>query len=235
VPGLSSGTVMVAVMSPFRAALGAGLGRADAEPMVRAVTVPRELKPDPVTTTISSTAACAGVIVIEGLGTEKPVVLPVIVPIVAVTILVPGLNDPPVVAAGTSVTTEKAPVPSVMNPPEGTPLEEPKVRVDPVVFGGNPVPETVTALPVEAEAGVTDTVPAGTVRLAVVDRSAVASVATVPVFRLLALSVTVIVLVPAVSLTGIVTVPVPEPSEPMGKATVPVKATPLELTVNSAL
>ena len=73
-------------MSPLREALGAGLGRAEADPMVRVVTVPRELNPTPETTIVSSTEASAGVIVIDGLGVENAVELPVIVPTVIVTI-----------------------------------------------------------------------------------------------------------------------------------------------------
>ena len=150
------------MISPLRAALGAGLGRADALPMVSTVTVPRALKPVPVITMISSTTASAGTTVIEGLGMANAVVLPVIVPILTVTILVPGASEPPVEAAGTSVTTLKAPSPSVMKPPTGIPLAVPKLRVVPVVLGGNALPLTVTRVPVEAEAGSTVTVPEGT-------------------------------------------------------------------------
>jgi hypothetical protein len=73
-------------MSPLRLALGAGLGRAEADPMFSVVTVPRELKPVPVTVIVSSTAASAGVIVIVGLGVENSVELPTIEPTVADTI-----------------------------------------------------------------------------------------------------------------------------------------------------
>jgi hypothetical protein len=72
--------------------------------MFSEVTVPSELKPVPVTVIVSSTAASAGLIVIDGFGVAKSVELPVIAPTVVDTIWVPGVKDPPVVAAGTSTT-----------------------------------------------------------------------------------------------------------------------------------
>ena len=178
-------------------------------------------------------------ITIEGLGIANAVVLPVIVPTVTDMILVPGANEPPAVAAGTSVTTLKAPLASLMKPVAGIPLAPPKVRVDPVVLGGNPLPVTVTALPVEASAGDTVTTPFEITSKAVFVRLTVAAVAIVPVFRSDALSVTVIV-IPAVAAgwsTGIVMTPVPDPSEPIGNVVVPVKvfAGDTAVTVNSAL
>jgi hypothetical protein len=68
------------LISPALLALGAGLGRADAEPILRVVTVPRELNPVPVIVTVSSTAAEAGVTVTTGFGAEKSVDDPVIAP-----------------------------------------------------------------------------------------------------------------------------------------------------------
>jgi hypothetical protein len=85
-PAFSKGTTTSAVISPLRLALGAGLGRAEAEPMFSVVTVPRELKPVPVIVIVSSTAASAGVIVMVGLGVENSVELPTIEPTVADTI-----------------------------------------------------------------------------------------------------------------------------------------------------
>jgi hypothetical protein len=81
--------------------------------MVSTLAVPRELKPEPVITIVSSTEASAGVIVIVGEGTEKAVVLPVIDPTVARTIAEPGGSDPPAVAAGISVETVNPPFASV--------------------------------------------------------------------------------------------------------------------------
>jgi len=149
------------VIVPFRLALGAGLGMAEADPMSRVVTVARELNPTPVIVTVSSTAASAGVIVIDGLGVENKVELPVIAPTVAVMIWVPGVKDPPVVEAGTSTSTVYAPSISVMNPPDGIALAPPIFNIDAVVSGGKPVPETVTVLPVDALRGVTVTAPFG--------------------------------------------------------------------------
>ena len=73
-------------MSPLREALGAGLGRAEADPIFSTSTVPRELNPTPVITIVSSTEAEDGLIVIVGFGVENSVELPVIVPTVIVTI-----------------------------------------------------------------------------------------------------------------------------------------------------
>jgi hypothetical protein len=93
---------------------------------------------------ISSGAASLGVISIDGFGTENSVVVPVIEPMVAVTIRLPGANDPPFVAAGTSVVTENAPAASAENPPVGIPEAVPNVRTVPEVFGGKPLPVIVT-------------------------------------------------------------------------------------------
>jgi hypothetical protein len=83
VPTFNNGIVTVVSRSPLRAALGAGLGKADAEPIFSVVTVPSELNPVPVITTSSSTAAEDGVMVMLGFGVENSVVLPVICPTVA--------------------------------------------------------------------------------------------------------------------------------------------------------
>ena len=82
-PAFSNGTTTSAETSPLRLALGAGLGRAEADPIVSVDTVPRELNPVPTIVIVSSTAASAGVITIVGLGVEKSVELPVILPTVA--------------------------------------------------------------------------------------------------------------------------------------------------------
>jgi hypothetical protein len=68
------------VISPLLLALGAGLGRADAVPIFRVVTVPRELNPVPVIVIVSSIAADPGEMVTTGFGAEKSVVDPVIAP-----------------------------------------------------------------------------------------------------------------------------------------------------------
>jgi hypothetical protein len=86
VPGFNNGICISAVISPLLLALGAGLGRADAVPISRVVTVPRELNPIPVTVIVSSTEAEPALKVMEGFGTEKAVVVPEIDPTVAVTI-----------------------------------------------------------------------------------------------------------------------------------------------------
>jgi hypothetical protein len=67
-------------------ALGAGLGRADAEPRSRTVTVPRELNPVPVIINVSSTEAEDGLTLTVGFGALKSVVVPVISPTFAKTI-----------------------------------------------------------------------------------------------------------------------------------------------------
>ena len=79
-PGFSNGIVTSVVISPFLVALGAGLGRADAEPIFRVITVPRELNPVPVTVTTSSTEAVLGEIATVGFGAEKAVDDPTIAP-----------------------------------------------------------------------------------------------------------------------------------------------------------
>jgi len=85
VPGFSNGTVTSTSIPPALEALGAGLGRADAEPIFRTVTVPRELNPVPVTVITSSTEAEDGLTLTVGLGALKLVVVPVIFPTFAKT------------------------------------------------------------------------------------------------------------------------------------------------------
>jgi hypothetical protein len=85
VPGFSNGTVTSVSTTPLLEALGAGLGRADAEPISRTVTVPRELNPIPLIVITSSTEAVDGLIMIDGLGVLKVVVVPVISPTFAST------------------------------------------------------------------------------------------------------------------------------------------------------
>jgi hypothetical protein len=204
--------------------------------MFSVVTVPRELNPEPVIVIVSSTAASAGEITIDGLGVSKAVELPVIEPTVVDMICVPGVKDPPVVAAGTSITCVKPPEASVRIPPLGIASAPPIVNAEAVVAGGKPEPVIVTVLPVEALSGVTVTVPFGTVTLTVLLLllDAVVSPTT------LKLSVTVIYRVPAVTVVGTVTVPTPVPSEPIGNVDVPVNVTSLPpfdvpmVTVNSA-
>ena len=165
---------MSAVTSPLRLALGAGLGRAEADPMVSTVTVPRELNPVPVIVTDSSTEAEAGVIVIDGFGVAKSVELPTIWPTVTDTICVPGLSDPPAVAAGTSTIAVNAPAASVRIPAVGIAFTPPIVRADAVVAGGKFEPVSVTVFPVEAEAGLTVTAPLGTDMLTILELLVVA-------------------------------------------------------------
>jgi hypothetical protein len=133
--------------------------------MVSEVTVPSELKPSPVMVTVSSTAASAGEIVIDGFGVENKVELPVIAPTVVEIIWVPGVRDPPVVAAGTSTTCVYAPAASVTIPLVGMASAPPIVSAEAVVNGGKPVPVIVTVLPVDAVRGVTVTAPFGIVTL----------------------------------------------------------------------
>jgi hypothetical protein len=161
VPGFNNGITISAVISPLLLALGAGLGIADAVPIVRVETVPRELNPTPVTVTVSSTEAEAALKEMLGLGTENAVVVPVIDPIIAETIVVPGFNDPPVVFAGTSMIASNPPEASDVIPPAGIALAVPNVKVVADVLGGKPVPVKVTSCPVEAERGLAVTVPLG--------------------------------------------------------------------------
>jgi hypothetical protein len=215
-------------MSPFRLALGAGLGRAEADPISSVVTVPRELNPEPVIVITSSTAASAGLIVIDGFGVENKVELPVITPTVVDTICVPGVKDPPVVEAGTSTTWVNPPSASVMIPALGIASAPPIVSADAVVPGGKPEPVTVTVLPVDALSGVTVTTPLGIDTLTTLELFAPGVCAP---FRseavvtpiVVKLSVTFMYLVPDVTPeVGIVTVPTPVPSEPIGNVDVPV-------------
>jgi hypothetical protein len=180
---------------------------------------------------MSSGDADDGSIVIEELGTSKAVVVPEMEPTVTTTIFAPGVSDPPVGAAGISVVAVNEPVLSVKKPPEGIPLEPPKVITTPVVLGGKLLPVTVTIVPVEAAAGSTVTVPAGTVSLACATLVPVASV-----FKLDALSVAVTVYDVTAAVRGTVIVPVPDPSEPTGKARMPARIRPpLIVTVNVEL
>jgi hypothetical protein len=165
--------------------------------MSSTVTVPSALKPVPVIVIVSSTCAVEGSKVRTGCGMAKAVVLPVIVPTLTVTIVVPGDSDPPVEAAGISVSTLKAPVESVVNPPIGIPFALPKDMVEPVVFGGKATPLTVTIEPVDAAEGSTVTVPVGTFRLATALLLASAAVALTVGFKANALSVAVMVRVVA--------------------------------------
>jgi len=125
-------------------------------------------------------------------------------------------------------------------PPDGIALAPPIVRVDAVVAGGKLLPVNVTVVPVGASMGLTVIVPLGTVTLTVFVRLPVASV-EVSAVNTAALSVTVMYLVPAVTVVGTVTVPTPVPSAPIGKALVPVRVISLPpfvvpmVTVNSAL
>jgi hypothetical protein len=153
-------------------------------------TVPRELNPTPVIVIVSSTAASAGSIVIDGFGVEKSVELPVMLPTVAEMICVPGDNEPPVVAAGTSITWVKLPVASVKIPAVGIAFAPPMVKVEAVVFGGKFEPVSVIVFPVETDAGEAETEPFGTDMLTVLLLLVVAVVAE-PSLTVLALSVTV--------------------------------------------
>jgi hypothetical protein len=175
-PAFNNGTSTSVVISPFRLALGAGLGMAEADPMLRTVTVPRELNPVPVTVIVSSTAADAGLILRDGFGVEKAVVLPVISPTLADTICVPGLSEPPAAAAGTSTNTVNPPSASVRIPAVGIAFAPPIVKAVEVDPGGKFVPTMVTILPVGALAGVTVIAPLGTLMLTilVLELSAVA-------------------------------------------------------------
>jgi len=186
-----------------------------------------------VITIVSSTDADVGVIVIVGAGIVNAVVVPVIEPTVTDTIATPGAKEPPFVAAGISVTTEKPPRVSVMKPPVGIPLAVAKVRVDPVVLGGKLLPVTVTLLPVDTVVGETEIVPVGIFKLAVATRLAVALREAKVGFSATALSVAVMRTVEARVPVGTVTTPVPEPSDPTGNVEVPVKVRPV--TVNVAV
>jgi len=142
--------------------------------MVSTLTVPRELNPTPETVIVSSTAAEAGLSVIDGFGVENSVELPVIVPIFTDTICVPGDSEPPVDAAGTSIIFVNAPLASEMMPPDGIASAPPIVMVDAVVDGGKAEPVIVTVFPVETLAGLTVITPLGTVTLTVFELLVVA-------------------------------------------------------------
>jgi len=86
-------------------------------------------------------------------------------------------------------------------------------------------------LPVEAEAGETVIVPLGIFKLAEAVLLVVDSSATVTSLSSSALSVATIVTVDAAVPVGIVTTPVPEPSEPTGNVDVPVNARPVTVKV----
>jgi hypothetical protein len=104
------------------------------------------------------------------------------------------------------------------------PFAPANVRTEPVVFGANAVPVTVTREPVEATTGSTVITPVGIFKLAVAVRVPVAKVDVTVGLSVLALSVAVMVTVAAVWFEGTVNVPVPEPSDPMGNVSVPVRA-----------
>jgi hypothetical protein len=156
-------------MSPLREALGAGLGRAEAVPMLRMVTVPRELNPVPVISIVSSTEAEAGLIVIVGFGVANSVELPMTLPTVTDTICVPGGSEPPAAAAGTSTRTVNPPSASVRIPPVGIALTPPIVIADAVVDGGKAVPTSVTVFPVEALTGLIVIPPLGITMLTILE------------------------------------------------------------------
>ena len=141
-------------ISPLRLALGAGLGRALAEPIVSERKAASALNPVPLINTVSSTSATVGVIVNSAMGVAKLVVVPKVLPIIIVTCCISGANEPPVIAAGTSVTAAKLPSNDVVMPPDGIALEPPMVKVDAAVFGGNPEPVIVIIFPVDALVGV---------------------------------------------------------------------------------
>ena len=125
-------------------------------------------------------------------------------------------------------------------PPVGIALAPPTVSVEAVVAGGKLLPVSVTVDPVGAAVGLTVIVPLGTVTLTIFERFPLAAV-EVSAVNTAALSVTLMYLVPAVTVVGTVIVPVPVPSAPIGKALVPVRVISLPpfvvpmVTVNSAL
>jgi hypothetical protein len=91
--------------------------------------------------------------------------------------------------------------------------------------------------PVEAEVGAIVILPLGIetlMDLVLFCSFNPAAVTNAAVCMVSALSVTVTTLVPAVASVGIVTVPTPVPSDPIGKAVVPTKVMPAMDTVNSA-
>jgi len=142
-----------------------------------------------------------------------------------------------VVAAGTSTSTSNAPLASVRIPPTGIPDAPPIVNVAAVVLGGKLLPVNVMFEPVEAEVGTIVIVPLGIETLMVLELFCAfnpVAPTNAKVYMVAALSVTVTILVPATASVGIVTVPTPEPSDPIGKVTVPTKVMPPTPTVNVA-
>jgi hypothetical protein len=132
---------------------------------------------------------------------------------------------------------EKAPLASVRIPPTGIALAAPIVKVAAVVLGGKFSPVNVTDVPVEAETGSNVIFPLGTenfICLVLFSSFKPVAVTNAVVYMVAALSVTVKYLVPAVTVVGIVTVPTPVPSDPIGKVVVPTKVTPVTTTVNVA-
>ena len=130
------------------------------------------------------------------------------------------------VAAGTSMVASNEPLASVRIPPTGIAVAAPIVKIDAVVLGGKFEPVNVMFVPVEAEVGTIVIVPLGTETLMLlVLFSAFKPVAptNVEVYMVSALSVTTTYLVPAVVVLGIVIVPTPVPSDPIGKVEVPTK------------
>jgi len=135
------------------------------------------------------------------------------------------------------MTWVNAPLASVRIPPTGIALADPIVKVAAVVLGGKFSPVNVMDEPVEAETGSNVIFPLGTENfICLVFASAFKPVAPTnnEVYMTSALSVTVKYLVPAVTVVGIVTVPTPVPSDPIGKVVVPTKVTPVTTTVNVA-
>jgi hypothetical protein len=142
-----------------------------------------------------------------------------------------------VVAAGTSTIATNPPVASVRIPPTGIPDAPPIVKVAAVVLGGKLLPVNVMSEPVEAEVGDIVIVPLGIETLMVLElfkRFSWGAPTNAAVCMVPALSVTVTILVPARASVGIVTVPTPVPSDPIGKVTVPTKVTVETPTVNVA-
>jgi hypothetical protein len=108
----------------------------------------------------------------------------------------------------------------------------------PVVLDGKLAPEIVIESPVDAEVSATVTVPAGTVRVVIAVwfwLALVCVIADAAGFRANALSVAVMVRVPAAWVTGIVMVPTPEPSDEIGKIVVPARVVPELVISNVAL
>ena len=130
------------------------------------------------------------------------------------------------VAAGTSTIASNEPLASVRIPPTGIAVAAPIVKIDAVVLGGKFEPVNVMFVPVEAEVGTIVIVPLGTETVMLLVLSCAfrpVSPTKVWVYMVAALSVTTTYLVPAVVVLGIVIVPTPVPSDPIGKVEVPTK------------